>query len=61
MLRVSIGIVFFWFGILKFFPGVSPAQDLAIRTISLLTFGILPASVIINMLALWEVVLELGL
>lgn len=60
MLRISIGVVFFWFGILKFFPGASPAQDLAIRTISLLTFGILPASVIINMLALWEVVIGIG-
>lgn len=60
MLRISIGIIFFWFGILKFFPGASPAQDLAIRTISLLTFGILPASVIINMLALWEVVIGIG-
>lgn len=30
LLRVSLGIVFFWFGFLKFFPGVSPAQELAI-------------------------------
>lgn len=60
MLRISIGIVFFWFGVLKFFPGASPAQDLAIRTIDLLTFGLLPASLIINMLALWEVLIGLG-
>jgi uncharacterized membrane protein YkgB len=40
LLRLSIGIVFFWFGILKFFPGLSPAQDLAIRTIDLLSFGL---------------------
>ena len=26
MLRISVGIVFVWFGVLKFFPGVSPAQ-----------------------------------
>ncbi len=25
LLRVSLGLVFFWFGILKFFPGLSPA------------------------------------
>jgi uncharacterized membrane protein YkgB len=24
-LRVTLGIVFFWFGGLKFFPGLSPA------------------------------------
>jgi hypothetical protein len=26
LLRVAMGIVFFWFGALKFFPGVSPAE-----------------------------------
>ena len=25
LLRISLGIVFFWFGVLKFFPGLSPA------------------------------------
>jgi len=43
LLLLSVGIVFFWFGILKFFPGLSPAQDLAIRTIDLLSFGLVPA------------------
>lgn len=61
LLRVSLGIVFFWFGFLKFFPGVSPAQELAIRTISVMTFGILPDLVIINGLALWEVLIGIGL
>ena len=60
LLRISIGIVFFWFGILKFFPGVSPAQDLAIRTISLLTFNLISAKTIIIMLASWEVIIGLG-
>ena len=32
LLRISLGIVFFWFGVLKFFPGLSPAQELATRT-----------------------------
>ena len=48
LLRVSLGIVFFWFGFLKFFPGVSPAQELAIETISIMTFGLVPDGVIIN-------------
>lgn len=61
MLRVSIGIVFFWFGALKFFPGVSPAQDLAINTISSLTFGFLSPKVIIISLASWEVIIGVGL
>lgn len=61
LLRISLGIVFLWFGILKFFPGLSPAQDLAVRTIDLLTFGLVPAAVTIPTLALWECLIGLGL
>ncbi len=61
LLRLSLGLVFFWFGILKFFPGMSPAQELASRTISLLTFGLVPETVIIYGLATWEVLIGLGL
>jgi uncharacterized membrane protein YkgB len=60
-LRVSLGIVFFWFGVLKFFPGMSPAQDLATRTISLLTFGLVPAATAMVILATWECLIGLGL
>jgi uncharacterized membrane protein YphA (DoxX/SURF4 family) len=61
LLRLSIGIVFFWFGILKFFPGLSPAQDLAIRTIDLLAFGLIPGNISIHILATWEVLIGIGL
>lgn len=61
LLRVSLGIVFFWFGFLKFFPGVSPAQELAIETIKIMTFGLVPDGFIINGLALWEVLIGIGL
>ncbi len=61
VLRISIGLVFFWFGCLKFFPGLSPAEDLAIQTIQSLSFGLLPNLVIINGLALVEVIIGLGL
>jgi uncharacterized membrane protein YkgB len=33
LLRISLGVVCLWFGALKFFPELSPAQDLATRTI----------------------------
>ena len=36
-LRISLGVVFLWFGVLKFFPGLSPAQTLAGNTISILS------------------------
>lgn len=61
LLRISLGLVFFWFGILKFFPDLSPAQDLAARTIDLLTFGIVPPEVALPVLAGWEVLIGLGL
>ena len=61
LLRISLGIIFFWFGILKFFPGLSPAQALATRTIDLLTFGLVPPSIAIYILATWEVAIGLGL
>ena len=61
LLRVSVGIVFLWFGVLKFFPNLSPAQDLATHTISVLTFGIVPPNISLPVLAAWEVVIGLGL
>lgn len=61
LLRVSLGIVFLWFGALKFFPGLSPVQSLASNTIALLTFGIVPASVSIPVLAFWKCVIGIGL
>lgn len=54
-LRISIGIVYIWFGGLKFFQGYSPAEDLAIHTIDKLTFDLMPGNVTIVLLAAWEV------
>lgn len=61
LMRTGLGIVFLWFGVLKFFPGLSPAQDLATRTIDLLTFGLIPAGISLIMLAAWECAIGLGL
>lgn len=61
LLRVSLGIVFLWFGALKFFPGLSPAHDLAARTIERLSFGTVHADVSIPVLATWESLIGLGL
>ncbi len=60
-LRVALGVVFLWFGALKFFPGLSPAQDLAARTIEVLTLGMVPPAVALPVLAAWECVIGLGL
>lgn len=54
VLRISIGIIYVWFGMLKFFPGVSPAEDLAKETIHLLTFGWIGSDLSLLLLAIWE-------
>lgn len=54
LIAVSIGIVYLWFGVLKFFPELSPAEDLAINTIHYLTFGLIPSNVSILLLAILE-------
>jgi len=41
-LRVSLGAVFLAFGVLKYFPGVSPAQSLVLATLHLLTLRLVP-------------------
>jgi uncharacterized membrane protein YphA (DoxX/SURF4 family) len=61
LLRLSLGVVFLWFGALKFFPGLSPAEDLAARTIARLTFGVIPAGSAVFLLALWETLIGIGL
>ncbi len=61
LLRISLGIVFFWFGVLKFFPGLSPAQDLAARTIEAISFGLVKPNISLPVLAAWECAIGLGL
>lgn len=59
--RISLGIVFLWFGAIKFVPGWSPAEALATRTISELTFGLVPPAVSLPVLATWEMLIGAGL
>ncbi len=59
LLAISIGIVYVWFGALKFFPGLSPAEGLAKDTIQALTFDLIPTSIAILLLAIWETALGL--
>lgn len=55
-LRVGLGIVFFWFGILKFFPGLSPAEELVRNT----TYFVNP-DLFLPALAAWETLIGIGL
>lgn len=60
-LRVSLGIVFFAFGILKFFPGASPAEALVERTIDTLTLGIVHGRTAVLITAVMETFIGLTL
>lgn len=55
LLRVSVGIVFVWFGALKM-AGMSPAQELVARTVYWF-----PPGVFIPILGVWEVLIGVGL
>ncbi len=61
LLRVSLGAIFLLFGVLKFVPGLSPAQDLATRTTDVLSFGLVPAGLSIVVIAALECTIGLGL
>jgi uncharacterized membrane protein YkgB len=54
IMSISIGVIYFWFGILKFFHGYSPAEQIAIATIDKLTFHLIPGYISLFALALWE-------
>lgn len=55
LLPILIGLVYIWFGALKFFPGLSPAENLAIATIHELTFHVFSDQLALVLLAIWEV------
>lgn len=60
IIQIAIGINFLWFGMLKMFPGMSPAESLAIMTIEKLTFGLIAPHISIKLLAIWELLIGVG-
>ncbi|MEV6960744.1 DoxX family protein [Streptomyces sp. NPDC051207] len=61
VLRVSVGLLFLWFGALKLLPSVSPAEDMAVRVMNELTSGRVPADVSRPLLATLELMIGAGL
>ena len=60
-LRISLGLVFVWFGFLKFFPGSARRRISAARTIGALSFGLIPPAAAVLILAAWELLIGIGL
>ena len=56
VMRIGLGIIFFWFGVLKLVPGLSPAEDLVRNTVYFID-----PDLFIPVLAIWEALIGLGL
>ncbi len=61
LLRISLGLVFLGFGVLKFFPGASPAEALVMRTVDALTLGVVSGTPALVMTAAMETFIGLTL
>lgn len=61
VLRISLGVVFLGFGVLKLFPGVSPAEGLVEATIEVMTGGIVPSRLGLVVTALLECAIGVSL
>jgi len=55
VLRFALGVIFIWFGVLKYFPGLSPAEELVRNTIYFFD-----PDLVIPILATWEVLIGIG-
>jgi uncharacterized membrane protein YkgB len=61
ILRASVGLIYCWFGILKLFPATSPAERIAVQTMTELTGGLVPARVSLPLLGTAETLIGLAL
>ena len=59
MLRIIVGLIFLGFGVLKFFPGVSPVEELTIKTTDALSFDLVPGGIAIVLIASLECIIGL--
>jgi uncharacterized membrane protein YkgB len=55
VLRMGLGVIFVWFGALKLFPGLSPAEELVRNTIYFFN-----PDFFLPILAVWEILIGLG-
>ena len=56
IMRLGLGVIFFWFGALKLVPGMSPADELVRNTVYFVD-----PDLFIPILAIWEMLIGLGL
>ncbi len=56
VMRIGLGVVFFWFGALKLVPGLSPAEELVRNTVYFVD-----PDLFLPILAVWEMAIGVGL
>lgn len=63
LLRLSVGVIFLWFGLLKFLPGLPlpQSEELGVRIMGKLSFGLVAPRVAQALLATLECIIGLGL
>ena len=59
--RVALGIIFLWFGLLKFAPIVLPIDILAEKTLVIITFHLFRPETCLHVLAFFECVIGIGM
>lgn len=61
LLRISVGVIYIWFGLLKCIPNASPAEDIAAQTLTYLSFGLVNGGAALPLLGIFELIIGLGL
>jgi uncharacterized membrane protein YphA (DoxX/SURF4 family) len=56
-----LGFIYLWFGGLKFFPGLSPAEQLAGTSIEMMTLGYVAPALSLPLLGVWETAIGMAL
>ena len=60
-LRFSVGIIYVWFGLLKFFPQTSPAEAIVTETLETISLGLFHGRIPVFVLGLFEIGIGFGL
>jgi uncharacterized membrane protein YphA (DoxX/SURF4 family) len=61
LLRVSLGVIYIWFGVPKFWSGVSPADALSVKTMGVIDMHTVPPGTARVLLAVMETSIGTGL
>lgn len=59
--RLALGVIFLWFGLLKFYPQVQPIDVLAEKVLVLLTFHLVQPATCLHVLAGFECLIGIGM